>query len=1558
MPPTLEAAQSTHAASLIQSLQNVRRRVKMLGVTSGVGRLIATGVGLLVGVVVLDYLLNLPAVPRLVLMIGAFVCFAFAAYRWVVTPSRARLTLGDMAGHLENAFPRFDDRLRSTVNFLRAGGDMPGSDQMKARTIADAQKLASEVDLSQAIVTRPVWYSVGGAAGAVALLLAMLFLVHPEYLSIAASRLVHPFGGRAWPKSVQIELTRMPPARVTDGQRLDVQMRLAKGSARKATIFYRYSDSGAWQQELMTASADGTYVASLDAKLDAGQAAGKLQIKMQAGDDEALLTPVEVVPRLQIQSVQARLNPPAYAQAQSTTVNIAERPAVAMFGSDLKLRIDFNKTLDRGQSIALIPAKPEQKLPQIKWNFDGPRVAVGEFIAGDSMTFGIRAHDNDGFESTSGQQYELIVRQDSLPGVQIEEPRRSEERTPNAVFPLQAAVEDDWGISAAQLVLERASEKSAGPAPSSKWVMDLVTQGVAAGGATWSLGEGSGPERKHFKLGYQLDLSTLAGANLKVGDVLEFFVQVKDNFNLNGQQHDWVPSGKLRLTIISQAEWERIAQEQAERLGRELKEVQKTQARNRGETQQLADEVRQRGQFDQGERVTADRLTNQQATAASTTMQLAQRLQQLRDRMGENRSPDGGLRRTVNEVADRLRQTAEGEMKEAARQLGQAKEPQPGAQPNPGQDNPAETKERSDKSTTSPNADTNPQGDPRPDSPDAKADPSNESSPRGDEPKAETKAGESSPATSAQKGNPEAKSKQGSESGRTGESQAKQSPEGQSAKPGQDSKAQPGQPQGNSGQQEQQQPASSQKGEAAQRSQSLEKSAQEQSKAEQKLGEALNKLGDFSGLSDFKNQVESLKAEQERLGKQAADAARENLGKRPEDVSDAARKKAEELAKEQEALKNRTEQLLKNMASKAEKTARTSSTQSQAMKQASQAGQQVPQQQQKNAQAMRQNQQAQAQDAQKRIELGLELMLQNLRDAERRELEELARKLTELQGLIDELVRRQANHNLDNLTVRDPKLIDQMAEAERAGLLAKAARDPANPPPAPAAGELSPSQKTTERNTRDVAKKAEELSDPAPASRLTSAAGQMERAIVSLEQRKLAEAYEPPQLEALRNLEEAQALVDQAQQAAQKELEQQDQETIRQAYAKLLEEQKKLDGQTKEIHAAGEDLPRELAIRLGQMPATQGELVKKAEELGKQLDTLKSIVYAWANRDIIKSMNEVKESLAKPDIGDITQAEQTRIEEQLQAMVENLKQAAREQRFAERNAGNQGQGQQGQAGQKTPPMPSEPELRLLKGLQEAVNKSTKSMHDAIVKQADKDAAAKEKLLSLGGRQGELRNLLDELLKKASEGKLKLSPEPDNRDQLPEEAKAQDVEDQELDKELAGGEAGEGDQAERNIKLTGDRMARSRQRLAINNDPGKVTQVIQERIIMDIDGLIKLARAQAQRQQQQQQQPGQMARQQRPGQPNAGQQQANANQRQQSQTPANSTTPAARDVPKNVADKAADLSGQFKETGESWGGITARDRQAVLEGATDVPIEKYRALVKDYYRSISEKATER
>jgi hypothetical protein len=148
-----------------------------------------------------------------------------------------------------------------------------------------------------------------------------------------------------------------------------------------------------------------------------------------------------------------------------------------------------------------------------------------------------------------------------------------------------------------------------------------------------------------------------------------------------------------------------------------------------------------------------------------------------------------------------------------------------------------------------------------------------------------------------------------------------------------------------------------------------------------------------------------------------------------------------------------------------------------------------------------------------------------------------------------------------------------------------------------------------------------------------------------------------------------------------------------------------------------------------------------------------------------------------------------------------------------------------------------------------------------------------------------------------------------------------------------------------LNRVGDRMARSRQRLALDNDPGKITQEIQKRIIVDLDDMIKQAQqTMAQGQPKPGQKPGQP--QQQPGQQQAGQQQAGNSQQNNAQQAAQNST-VSQGVKPN-----ADLSQKINESAREWGAISPRARDAVIEGATEQIPKKYEKLINDYYRGVS------
>lgn len=1380
--------------AVLKSLASLRRRAKLLSVACGLGIVLATAVGLLLLLAAVDYLLRLQWLTRALCVGAALGALLYLFWERVLRPLMARMSLGDVAGHVENVFPQFDDRLRSTVYFV--GGEVPGSEIMKQRTVSEAQRLAAQLDLSCVLYPKPVWYSLGAAAVAagIAILLAALL---GEHARIALSRILL-VKSEDWPKRVQIDVVRAIPEKVAAGQRVDFRMRLARGERRgvKPVLYYRY-DNGPLQQVLMTRGDDGVYTAAIDAR---GQ---QMKVWMAAGDDETEPRRITVVQRLAINGVELEVTPPAYCRMEPVVYNLSQAPAVVTVGSTVKMTVHFNKPLAPDKPVVLESVRPDGKMPPVSWVKPTPSTAVGTWAADQSMRFRVHAIDADYFENTGLEEYEITVRPDQLPSVIIEIPRGNEDRTPVAVVRLEALAEDDFDISTMTLVVDRPADKKHWEIPLSNW------QRVDARG-----------ERRRFRVKYDWELAQLPDAALKPGDVLEYHVQVTDNYDLNGARHEPAVSGRLRINIISQEALSIQITDAMRALAERVRQVQNTQNRTQQETASLRKETEGKPALDAGERTALNRLTEQQSTMVSQTRQLAGQMADLERRLEDNRSDNQELRDIAREVRRGLTETAENPMTSAAHRLSEAAQ----------------------------------HADPR-------------------------KAG--------------------------GDPQRQQAL-------------------------------------AEQRNRAMSDSEARQRESSDQLGRVLEKMGTLGTFEQMLQRVREALARQQELSRQLGELGKQTLGKDPDKLSPEEKKRLADIAAEQSRQARNTEKLTADLQKAAEQTQRSDQPSSQAMQQAAQQAQQqqVASNQSQAAQAAQQNQQAQAQARQRQAELGLQMMLDTLREAERRKLEQLARELAKMQELIAGLIRRQAGHNIDNLRIQGgQEKLKQITDE----LLRKAERVADRQPPVPRPDQLMYSQAQTEGNTRDVARSAEALRRGGAeiAAALTRAAGHMERAVVGIKNQQLPEAYDPHQVRSLAALEEALAKADEAARDVNDQLDQANRETIREAYEKIRAEQEKINRETARIDSAPRlpdgTLRREDAVNLARLPGQQGQLAEQTRKLEDPLRDLGGVVYVWANKDIVESMNEVKGELARPSTGVATQTEQQRILEQLDAMIKNL--AVRPPRRSDFHSPPGGGG--GGGGQPPrPQLPSEVELRLLKDLQLAVNKATKVLNAL----PDKD---KPKLVALGGRQGELRGVLDQLLQKASRGMVKLDPEPDPAERLPEEAGREELDNQEFDEWLRGGRSGD-DQLVNDVKQAGQRMGRSRQRLALNHDPGKTTQLIQERIIQNLDNLIQMARQQQAQASSRQGQPSQPGQQPQPGEGQMGQQQTGQPQ------PNRGSTPASSERRGGTGDTNADLSKDIREKAAEWGTLTPKERQAVIDGMHDKAIPKYKRLIDEYYEMMSRK----
>jgi len=1407
---------------LINALHAVRRRVRLLGILHGLGVVIASTVGLLLAVVLLDYFLDLPSFVRIAFVLASLIVVGYLLSQRVVRAALAKLGLSDVAGKLETHFPEFNDRLRSTVDFLTRG--TPGSEVMKDRTVSQAAEMVRRVDLNEAIDKHPTVHSLLGAFGSIVVVLLLAWAVGREYMSPALSRLFNPFSVAVWPKSVIIAEDRLPRS-VPVGGHVNVKVHLLKGdkASREVYVYYQYGN-GRVEKEIMNRAGGRTFTASLDARGAAMGGNGLMSVWVESGDDTTPKSHINVLQRLAIQSVEMVVTPPPYTGIPAQPgVELAGNPRSVTYGSTLDLHVKFNKDLDTSKPIAVVAATGDSKTPELKWDPLGGAVAVAHFMARRNVAFQLKATDTDGFTNTDLATMSVIVKLDEKPTVTITQPVGENDCTPVAEIPIVISAGDDIQVSSVKLIAARLGEK-----PQEFPAIDLVANGkpIDAAGVTWKLQDNV--DKPMWTIFCTLDMSKLDTKPLNPGDKIDIRAQVKDNFDFEGQTHEPVDSNHIRFNILSQ---EQFTQKMADLMAAIRERV--VEARNREKsladrTSFLRNDSTKRQEFNPGDRDQANQLVSDQNDNAGKTTDLAKQLGDMVKLLEQNKSTAADLKDIAANVGKDLQHVAEQPMKDASADINAAR----------------------DRKAPSPTA-------------------------------------------------PDAQKQQNTDA----------------------------------------------------RNSQLDNAVGNQNDSADKLDQAANRMGSVSSLSRAIEQLKEIQKQQHDLTQKSDEVGLKNLGKTPEQMNPADRKQQQDTAAQQSKLGDKTDKAIGQLGDNANKMQKKDPAAASAMKNAAQIGRQqgVASQMKSASQQMQQNQQSNTQQSQSQVEVGLQMMIRELEEAQNRKLEELIKQLADVKHQLEDLVRQQAALNISNLTLRGEDLHKILSDRLNI-VLDEATYTIDHLPVPPDLATQTNLQEQTRHNTQSVAKMVEALPEGAAGvTQLDRAADLMGRAIVSLrddagdQKQKLSAAYDPPQLEALAALEKVRDLVAAQLQKAQDQQNAAKKDAIRKQFEALLARQKKLDGDTVAIDKAphpDNQWGRIDGARLAQLPGEQDAIAQDTGKMDASINALGGIVYTWANKDIVDSMNLVKKDLARPDPGAATQAEQVRIEEQLQAMIDSLKVDPKTSEFASKSSGGGGRG----GAKGSPRLPSEAELRLMKRLQEAVNKSTETL-------AKLDKLDEQKVVALGGRQGKLKDLLGQLLDKATQGKLKLPPDLDPAEKLPEEAAKDDQADLELQTQLLqAGSDPTVEQETSGIKMVGQRMARARDRLAHDKDAGPVTQDIQKHVVKNLDELIEMAR-----QQQKQGKPGQGdSGDPQPGKPEDSQgsgKQPDNSQSNGQQQKGNASTGATPGEGNRDTDASGASHADIAQTLKEWGQLSPRKRAAIDEVPGEHPLDKFKDLVDQYYRAV-------
>jgi hypothetical protein len=310
-------------------------------------------------------------------------------------------------------------------------------------------------------------------------------------------------------------------------------------------------------------------------------------------------------------------------------------------------------------------------------------------------------------------------------------------------------------------------------------------------------------------------------------------------------------------------------------------------------------------------------------------------------------------------------------------------------------------------------------------------------------------------------------------------------------------------------------------------------------------------------------------------------------------------------------------------------------------------------------------------------------------------------------------------------------------------------------------------QKELGKKTDDLAGDMQKASSKSPDGKSTpgqqsvqSAKSSMDQASSKMDQGKQDEA-DQPQKKAVDDLAKAEDELDKAIDKAKDDRQDKELEKIEEKLAKILETQKNVSVETKKssdklIAAKDGDKSELRTVELkltNDLAPGEGALAVKVQEVNdmlKQEDA--TVVFPEMLGVVKKDLLDVQKRLAAKDPGTLTQAVQTEIERNLQAMIDSIKETLMDRREKKKSGGGGGGGG---GGGKQPLVPPIAELKMLRMMQLQINSRTNVLDQQAAAKALPKDQVDQQAKELSDREARVKKLADE-----TAAKLNRPPPPD------------------------------------------------------------------------------------------------------------------------------------------------------------------------------------------------------
>ncbi|MEM7622218.1 MAG: hypothetical protein AAF235_03345 [Planctomycetota bacterium] len=684
-PPRLtDGAGSTSMRGVRAGLRRIRRVARSILISRGLLVTVGVVVGLLLCLVLSDYVLRFPRLMRGALLAVSIAVVVRVIWKELVPAFSFKPALTEIALRLEQR----SDRGSAVRGLLASGLELERGSDGAASVRGYVTRRAADVFGGYSprgmFRLRPLAEAAGTAV--LALVIAgVLAGTSPDLASTGLTRALAPWTDARWPSRTEVADATVPSVHPTD-EALELRAVLEKWpgeatSERVEAVFRVVDADGRSTDERRVLMTPQGSVGLIDAagaaggegfvfervlepaSLAAGRRAGSggsgdrtLVYRFESRDDRTPDARVTLTPPPRLVSATAVITPPAYAASIESGREIVRgdrdllvepdgrvRLGPLLGGSTVRATFVFSKPVEpRGRAAAGndTPADAGQvddaARAAVEAAFAGaaPRTTVTVDIAADApLRVAMDVADEYGFPPRADTELLIDVLRDRLPSAAVLDPMRDEDVLPTAMVGVEAEGRDDLGV--ASLRLERTVQREAGDEPAE---VAAASDGSAA------------PERA---VRTELDLGTF---DLTPGDAVELVAVASDFFRDESGPREPSRSPPRTLRVISE---DRLVEQIRSRLTgveRAARELDRRQGTLEGSLRGGAP---------------ADQLRPDQADVAAQVGRQREEIERLADRVSRNGLDDAQLASLLSDTAG-LAAAAERAAGEAAERLADA----------------------------------------------------------------------------------------------------------------------------------------------------------------------------------------------------------------------------------------------------------------------------------------------------------------------------------------------------------------------------------------------------------------------------------------------------------------------------------------------------------------------------------------------------------------------------------------------------------------------------------------------------------------------------------------------------------------------------------------------------------------------------------------------------------------------------------------------------------------------------------------------------------------------